>query len=175
MLETKRLLLRPMKTEDVHHLFELNQDPVVLQWTGDQVSHNIADAQRILSDHVFPQFQQHKMGRFAVLTKEGDWLGWCGLKYFPDTHEVDLGYRFMKKYWGHGYATEAAQACLEYGFEVLKLKKIIARAMPQNLPSIKVLQKLKMKYAGLKNDSHYPGGYVIYELTDEEYSKCKNF
>jgi ribosomal-protein-alanine N-acetyltransferase len=157
MLETKRLLLRPMKTEDVHHLFELNQDPAVLQWTGDQVSYNIADAQRILSDHVFPQFQQYKMGRFAVLTKDGQWLGWCGLKYFPDTQEVDLGYR------------------LEYGFEVLKLKKIIARAMPQNLQSIKVLQKLKMKYAGLKNDSHYPGGYVIYELTDEEYSKCKNF
>jgi ribosomal-protein-alanine N-acetyltransferase len=174
MLETNRLILRPMKPEDSLNLFLLNQDPEVLQWTGDQASHNLADAQRILTDHVYPQFQLYKMGRFAVLLKDGTWLGWCGLKYFPETNEVDLGYRFMKKYWGQGYATEACEACLEYGFEVLKIKKIIARAMPQNLPSIKVLQKLKMTYTGLKNDSHYPGGYVIYELSAEDYRKCKN-
>jgi RimJ/RimL family protein N-acetyltransferase len=68
-------------------------------------------------------------------TKETDaYLGWCGLKFLDDLQETDIGYRFHKKYWGRGYATESAAACLKYGFEKLNLKKIIGRAMKKMLP-----------------------------------------
>jgi RimJ/RimL family protein N-acetyltransferase len=69
-----------------------------------------------------------------------EFLGWCGLKYLFETNEVDLGYRFMKKFWGKGYATEAALACIEYGFATLNLHQIVGRALPGNLASIKVLE-----------------------------------
>jgi RimJ/RimL family protein N-acetyltransferase len=75
-----------------------------------------------------------------------EFIGWCGLKYLPETNEVDLGYRFMKKFWGNGYATEAALACIEYGFTRLNLRLVVGRALPANLASIKVLEKCGMKY-----------------------------
>jgi ribosomal-protein-alanine N-acetyltransferase len=173
MIETNRLLIRPMTNEDALHLFELNSDPEVVRYTGDTVTHNFADAQRILTDLVYNQFNLYKMGRFTVLLKDGTYLGWCGLKYFPETKEVDLGYRFMRKFWGQGFATEASQAILKYGFEELKLHRILARAMPANLPSIKVLQKLGMTYRGVANDPHYASGFVLYDITAEEFKNAK--
>ncbi len=88
--------------------------------------------------------------------KDGTFLGWCGLKYFPETDEVDLGYRFMKKYWGKGYATESSRACLNYGFHELKLKRIMAKAMPENKDSLKVMQKLGMVFRGYHHDPTDP-------------------
>jgi RimJ/RimL family protein N-acetyltransferase len=60
-----------------------------------------------------------------------EFTGWCGLKYLSETNEVDLGYRFMKKFWGKGYATEAALACIEYGFSRLHLQKLLAGPCPE--------------------------------------------
>lgn len=173
MLETQRLILRPMEEQDALHLFELNSDPEVVKYTGDPQSLNIADSYRILTERVYPQFQQYKMGRFSVLLKDGTYLGWCGLKYFPENGEVDLGYRFHRRHWGKGYATESSRACLEYGFETLKLKAIIARAMPENIASIKVMQNLGMTFKGMDNDPNYAQGFVRYEITNEEYQRCK--
>ena len=79
-------------------------------------------------------------------SKDLEFTGWCGLKYLPETNEVDLGYRFMKKFWGNGYATEAALACIEYGFSNLDLHQVVGRALPGNIASIKVLEKCGMKY-----------------------------
>jgi len=66
----------------------------------------------------------------------------------PEINEIDLGYRFMKHAWGKGYATEAATACLRYGFERLHLSRIVGRALPGNLSSIRVLEKCRMTYIG---------------------------
>lgn len=174
MLETQRLYMKPMKQDDAYHLFTLNSDPEVMKYTGDVASSNLAEVQRLLNDIILPQYQKYKMGRFATFLKDGTFIGWCGLKYFPETGEVDLGYRLMKKFWGQGYATEASMAALKYGFEELHLPKILARAMPQNMASIKVLQKLHMTYKGMFNDPGYPHGFVLYELTREEFEKCKS-
>ena len=59
---------------------------------------------------------------------------------------MDLGYRFMKRYWGQGIATEAGQACLHLGFDVLALPRIIALVLPENKASIRVLEKLAFQY-----------------------------
>jgi ribosomal-protein-alanine N-acetyltransferase len=173
MLETERLQLRPMKSEDAYHLFQLNSDPEVVKFTGDGVSLNVADAQRILSDIVFPQYQKYKMGRFTVLLKDGTYLGWCGLKYFPETDEVDLGYRLLKRFWGQGFATEASFCSLKYGFEELNLKRILARAMPENLASIKVIQKVGMTFRGMGQEANYPRSFALYDITNKEFEICK--
>ena len=78
------------------------------------------------------------------------------VKCRPERNEIDLGYRFMKKFWGQGYATEAAFACLHYGFDILDLKQIIGRALPGNLASISVLEKCGMSYLG----EEYVDGYL---------------
>ncbi len=172
MLETSRLIIRPAVLEDAKNLFELNSDPEVVRFTGDSSFNTMLEVHDLIRKRMILQFEQHKMSRFIVTLKDGTFLGWCGLKYFPETNEVDLGYRFLKKYWGQGYATESSLACLTYGFEELRLNRIIAKAMPDNIGSIKVMQKLGMNFRGYVNDPTDPHPFLLYDMTTEEFRKC---
>jgi ribosomal-protein-alanine N-acetyltransferase len=172
MLETERLILKPGTLADAPHLLDLNRDPEVVRYTGDTSLLNILEAENLVKQRLIPQFQQYKMSRFSTFLKDGTYIGWCGLKFFPETQEVDLGYRLKKKFWGKGYATEASFRCLKYGFETLGLKRIIAKAMPDNVGSIKVMQKLKMTFRGYVNDPTDPQAFVLYDMTAEEFKKC---
>ncbi len=167
--ETARLTLRLQTYEDAQNLVEMNSDPEVVRYTGDGYLKNIIEARTLLEERVFSQWQKYKMGRFAVTLKNGTFLGWCGLKYFPETDEVDLGYRFMKKYWGKGYATESSRASLDYGFKTLNLDRIIAKAMPNNKDSLKVMQKLGMTFRGYQHDPTDPHPFIMYDLKKPEW------
>lgn len=169
ILETDRLILSLQTYADTENLVNLNSDPDVVRYTGDVTLANALEARKLLEEKVFPQWQTHKMGRFSVTLKDGTYLGWCGLKYHPETDEVDLGYRFMKKYWGKGYATESSRSCLDYGFKTLGLKRIIAKAMPDNKDSIKVMIKLGMNFRGYQHDPTDPHPFVLYELHQNEW------
>lgn len=171
MLETNRLVMRPHLISDAQDMVILNQDPEVIRYTGDVELKTLVDAQKVITERLVPQFQNFKMGRFHTSLKDGTYLGWCGLRYFPDQDEVDLGYRFMKKFWGQGFATESSQRCLEYGFKDLKLKRIIAKAMPENIPSIKVIQKLGMTFKGYFKDPLEPQPFIVYELLAKDYHR----
>jgi [ribosomal protein S5]-alanine N-acetyltransferase len=143
---TDRLLLRRFVEDDAPLLYELNLDPDVIRYTHDPMT-NVEHAKKVLKEVILPQYVLYGHGRWAVhLRSNLEFIGWCGLKYLSETNEVDLGYRFMKKFWGNGYATEAALACIEYGFTRLNLQRIVGRALPGNLASIKVLEKCAMKY-----------------------------
>ena len=172
MLESTRLIIRPAELEDAQNLFELNSDPDVVRYTGDASFNSMTEVQELIGNRMIQQFGQHKMSRFIVTLKDNTFLGWCGLKYFPETDEVDLGYRFMKKHWGKGYATESSMACLKYGFEELNLKRIIAKAMPDNVASIKVMQKLGMTFRGYVHDPTDPHPFILFDMTDCEFKKC---
>src|SRR5688572_23122623 len=104
MLETTRLILRPATLEDAQHLFLLHSDAEVMRFTGDKLAITMMETRTLISEKMIPQFQKYKMSRFVVFLKDGTFLGWCGLKYFPESNDVDLGYRFLKKFWGNGYA-----------------------------------------------------------------------
>jgi ribosomal-protein-alanine N-acetyltransferase len=173
MLETQRLIIRPAILEDAQNLFVMNADPEVVRYTGDSSFQNFLEAQTVIQERMISQFAKYKMSRFSVLLKDGTYLGWCGLKYHPETDEVDLGYRFMKKFWGKGYASESSLECLRYGFETLDLKRIIAKAMPDNIGSIKVLQKLGMTFRGYVNDPTDPHSFLLYDLSQEQFRRCK--
>jgi ribosomal-protein-alanine N-acetyltransferase len=145
VIETPRLILREFLMEDAPFVFELNADREVIQYTGDTAFSNLSEAIALIQN--YDQYKKHGYGRWTILRKEDfAYLGWCGLKYNADIKQTDLGFRLMKRYWGKGYATEAAQACLDYGFEHLDLAKIIGRAMIKNHSSIRVLTKIGMKF-----------------------------
>jgi len=146
VIETDRLLLRKFTEADARLLYELNLDPDVIRYTHDPIA-DIAHARKVLNEVILPQYSLYNHGRWAVHLRSGlEFIGWCGLKYISDTNEVDLGYRFMKKFWGNGYATEAALACIKYGFAILNLQQIVGRALPANLGSVKVLEKCGMEF-----------------------------
>lgn len=148
VFETNRLLLRTFSVEDAPLIYELNLDPDVTRYTGDPVK-DLHHAQLILERTILPQYALYNHGRWAVHVKPDlEFIGWCGLKNRPERNEIDLGYRFIKSAWGKGYATEAAYASLNYGFKTLNLHRIVGRAMPQNIGSLRVLEKCGMQYIG---------------------------
>lgn len=145
ILETERLYLREFIKSDGFHFFHLNNDPDVLKYTGNDPFKTLDEATKFIEN--YPDYKRNGFGRWAVCSKENDvFLGWCGLKYDTELKETDLGFRFYKKYWGQNFATEAALACIQYGFEVLQLKEIVGRAYAANKASIRVLEKCAMHF-----------------------------
>jgi RimJ/RimL family protein N-acetyltransferase len=145
ILETTRLYLREHTADDALNAYNLNLDPEVVKYTGDVSFTSVEEAQNFLLN--YDHYRKYGFGRWAVILKQtNDYLGWCGLKYTPDLDEFDIGFRLMKMHWNQGYATEAAKACLEIGFNKFNMKAIVGRAMKKNLASIKVLQKLGLTF-----------------------------
>lgn len=146
-IETDRLLLRPFTLDDIEPSYELNLDPEVSRYTADGGIVSKDEIEKRIIKDVLGDYQKYGYGRFAVEEKaSGHFIGFAGLKYLPDMEETDLGYRFMRSYWGQGLATEAGTACLKFGFDSLHLQRIIALVLPQNIASIRVLEKLAFKY-----------------------------
>ncbi len=149
-LETKRLILREFHMDDDQNMFLLNEDTEVLKYTGDQAFANVEAGREFLKNYL--KKNAAGLRRFSVINKENnEWIGWCGLKR-NEEDEVDLGFRFYQKEWNKGYATEAAEACLKFGFEVLGLRRIVGRAHQKNLASIKVLEKIGMSFWKKNNE-----------------------
>ena len=145
VLETNRLYLRRMTLEDAENAYLLNLDPEVIQYTGDASFESIESAQTFLAN--YNHYEKYDFGRWAVINKESDaFLGWCGLKFTPELNEYDIGFRFFKKYWNKGYATEAARACVDLGFNHYNLTTIVGRARKENIGSIRVLEKIGLTY-----------------------------
>ena len=144
IIETDRLILRELNTNDSVHFYNLNNDPEVLKYTGDAPFSSIADAEKFLTN--YRDYQINGFGRWAVILKEtNSFIGWNGLK-LNEENLIDIGFRFFKKEWGKGYATESAKAVIKYGFESLNLNEIIGRASKNNIPSIKVLERINMSF-----------------------------
>jgi len=146
---TNRLYLREFTLEDAIHFYQMNLDEDVMRHTGDISFSSEVEAREFLLN--YKQYQLFGMGRWAVCLKETDeFLGWCGLKLHPDKDHgepfVEVGYRFYKKHWNNGYATESAKASIDYGFRTLDLKTIFAHAHINNFASHKVLEKCGLQH-----------------------------
>ena len=154
ILETPRLILREFTEADASLVLQLNSLSEVLKYVHERPLQNEEEARQILLKIILPQYL-NKLGRWATFTKEDDhFVGWCGLKYLAESDEIDLGYRFLPAVWGKGYATESANHALKYGLHDLKLESVIARAHVENLASLKVLEKIGMRWI---NDEVFDG------------------
>jgi len=144
-IKTARLTLRQLTIDDAENLYLLNLDPDVVRYTGDSPFDSVEETERFIG--AYDQYQKYGCGRWAVITaKDGKFIGWCGLSYTPELDEYDIGFRFFKSKWNQGYATESARACIDHGFEELKLERIVGRVMKENAASLKVLEKIGLEY-----------------------------
>ena len=146
ILETERLYLRAFIYEDALDLYAMNNDPDVIKYTGDSAFKNLKEAQDFTSEYIklhtitsSKNLVKASLSRYAVIRKEdGAFIGWCGFKLYKKKGAVDIGFRFYKKNWEQGYATESAKACITYAFSDLKLSFLIAHTHVDNLTSRKV-------------------------------------
>ena len=147
ILETDRLLLREYVEEDADAFFKLNSDPEVLRFVPDKRLLNVEQARQILIDHPIADYRKYGFGRGACILKStGEQIGFAGLKYLEELGEVDVAFRLMRSHWGLGLATEAALAAVRFGFADLDLKRIIGLVMPDNIASVRVLEKAGLRY-----------------------------
>ncbi len=147
-LETERLLLRESRVEDAHALFAMNAHPEVQRYTGEPPPESVEVMAKLIVN--YQDYQDRGYGRLScVLKSTSEVIGFCGLKKLPELGgAVDLGYRLTPESWGKGLATEASRACVAHGFETLALERIIGLVYPQNLASIRVLEKVGMRFDG---------------------------
>lgn len=145
--ETSRLQHRAFTIDDADVFFSLNSNPDVMRWTGEPPPASLEAGRDAIAN--YPDFEIHGYGRWACVLKDTSTvIGFCGLKYLPDLDVVDVGYRFLPPYWGRGLATEACLASVAFGFETLKLREIVGFVIPDNLASIRVLEKVGMTFDG---------------------------
>jgi [ribosomal protein S5]-alanine N-acetyltransferase len=158
-LQTSRLLLREMVMADAQDLFEMDSDPEVHRYLGNTPVTDIAQIHAVIN-MLQAQYLKYGIARWAVLDKRsGECIGWSGLKYLEGPINglkcvYDLGYRFKQKHWGKGYATEAGEAVLGYGFREMGLAQIYSMTEASNAGSQHVLHKLGFQF---QNDFVHEG------------------
>ncbi len=170
-IETERLIMRPVKEDDVERLFLLDSNPVVMKYVGQKPLTKKEQSAEVIKI-IQKQYAENGVGRLAVIEKESNLLiGWSFLKYL--TKEIngiknvyDLGYRFLPEFWGKGYATESAKASLEYGFKEMNLDKICAHAHSENVASNRTLKKLGFVEKGTFEE---PDGTCIWYEVENNY------
>ena len=147
-LTTKRLTLRPFAPEDTEPLFHILQGKDALRYFPNATPPPLERVENLIARQL-EHWDAHGYGWWAVERQSQTGLiGWSGLQFLPETSETEIGYLLGLDHWGQGYATEAAQAGVTYGFETLGLERIIGLAHPENLASRRVLEKLGMTLLG---------------------------
>jgi len=139
-LLSDRLILREFLIKDALAIYNLNDNPKVLKFTGDSSFSSVQEAKRFIKN--YDQYKKYGFGRWAVILKKTNtFIGWCGLKQH-ENGKIDLGFRFFEKEWNKGYATESAKLCLEFAIKNSLEKKLIGRVHKDNIASSKVLEKI---------------------------------
>ena len=174
VLETERLIMRPWRAEDLEPFAAMNADPEVMQHFPKRLTRaeTMAAVQRIRTS-----FEELGFGLWALEVRDGPgFVGFTGLStpHFeaPFTPCVEIGWRLARPYWRRGYASEAAQAALRFGFTSVRLKEIVSFTTPSNRRSRQVMERLGM-VRDTSEDFLHPGLpaahplrlHVLYRLT----------
>jgi len=150
LLTTDRLILREFVERDWPAVLAYQTDPLYLRyyhWTERTEADVRAFVQMFLAQQ---QAQPRLKFQLAVILKaEEQLIGNCGIRLDePDGHKANIGYELAPPYWGQGYATEAAQVIVAFGFSELRVHRIEADCIAENIGSVRVLEKLGMRREG---------------------------
>ena len=147
VLETDRLTLRRITTDDAPVILALVNDPAWLENIGDRGVRTLDDARAYIEKGPVAMYQRCGFGLYLAVRKaDGAAIGMAGLIKRDTLDDVDVGFAFFPEYRGHGYAYEAAAAVVAYGKRVLGLERIVAITSPTNARSIKVLEKVGLVF-----------------------------
>lgn len=148
LIETERLALRELEAGlDEPFVLELLNTPGFMENIGDRGVRDLDGARRYILDGPSASYAQNGYGLWRVARRDDDTpLGICGLVRRDGLDAPDVGYAFVERAWGQGYAVEAAAAALDYGRRVLGLERILAITKPGNTASMRVLEKIGLRF-----------------------------
>ena len=165
MLKTDRLILRDLQESDLPALIALNQDSEVMQYFPKPYSQ--AESLRLYQG-IQDEVKAYGYSLWAVEEKSSqEFIGLVGLHHsdlqiFAGKEAVEIGWRLRKEFWNRGYATEAAQACLDFAFQQAGLSEVYSFTSLLNLPSQKVMQKLGMEFVKEFDNEKVPADSPLY-------------
>lgn len=150
VLETERLAIRKLSIDDAEFILQLLNEPSFLHFIGDKGVRTLANAREYILQGPIASYERYGFGLFLVVQREGAVpMGMCGLLKRESLADVDIGFAFLPAFWRRGYALEAALAVKEYGLNSLGLKRLVAITNQDNESSIKLLEKIGLKYERL--------------------------
>jgi ribosomal-protein-alanine N-acetyltransferase len=180
-IETSRLVIRTYLEEDLMECFNLMQDKELFTYLDMDVM-SLDEYKRLFNWLIKSYdvgFDKDFKYSFNITLKEnGKHIGWCGIGGLNFDHATkEIYYLIGKEYWGNGYAKEASEALLDFGFNVMNLEEIVAIAQPENIASQKVIKNMGLKYkytlAGLPKEFDWNNGEFYYSLSQKEYFSIK--
>ena len=147
IIETDRLFLRQLTADDAEFILDLYNQPSFIKFVGDRGVRTLDDARNFLSKRLIESYERFGFGLYLTLLKDGEIpLGICGLVKRAELKDVDVGFAFLPQFWSKGYAFESASAVLAYSRNTLGLKRIAGITTPDNQGSIRVLEKMGLKF-----------------------------
>jgi [ribosomal protein S5]-alanine N-acetyltransferase len=147
LCQTARLNLRRMSLDDAHFIVELLNDSSFLRFVGDKGVKTAEDARRYILTGPMDSYERHGFGLWLVELKDTNTpIGICGLLKRDTLSDVDIGFALLPQYRSQGYAFESAAAVMDYGRNVLGLKRIVAITNDDNVGSIRVLEKIGLRF-----------------------------
>ena len=150
VLETERLTLRRIASSDTAFILDLLNQPSFLRYIGDKGVRNTEDAIRYIETGPQASYERFGFGLYLVELKDSEVaIGMCGLLKRDTLPDVDIGFAILPGYWSQGYAFEAAASVMTYGREVLGLRRIVAITSLDNAASIKLLEKIGLRFERL--------------------------
>lgn len=172
-LETERLQLRPLEESDAQHLCDLNSDPAVTKYLGNEPSSIEAMGEVVSKVMTRDRGYQNQLGLFATFEKSsGEFIGWFilrpGYDSPADTKNLEIGWRLKQRFWGNGYGTEGAIALKARAASELGAHRLYATAMSENQASIRIMQKIGLNLERTYIDANEywtkPVELVLYSL-----------
>jgi len=177
ILETSRLILKKISSEDAEDMFEYASDPEVTKYLSSWEYHkNIEDSLKFIN-LLLSRYEKGNPSDWGVYLKEnGKLIGTCGFSFIDEKNMVgEVGYVLGRKYWNKGIMTEAVRKVIEFGFEKLNLNRIQARCKVENIASERVMQKVGMKFEGVLREAVFAKGRFwdmkMYSILKREYEK----
>jgi RimJ/RimL family protein N-acetyltransferase len=172
-IETERLLLRTYKPDEMEKVYELCSDKDVTRHFPPYFKIEKKEVLASLPARL-QRWRTQGFGQFGVFDKANENLiGYCGFQYLDQTEAVEIYYGFFKKYWGKGFATEAARAALQFGFEQVKLSEIAAVTHPDNIESQNVLRKIG--FTGGEEAEFYKMPVIYFEIAAQQFEPDNAF
>jgi [ribosomal protein S5]-alanine N-acetyltransferase len=169
LLETERLILRPLTQDDVDAIYAVIGDPIAMQ------HYPRTFAREDAVEWIERNRRWHERDGYSllavVLKSTGKVIGDCGLSWqlADDTPMLELGYHLQRDEWGHGYATEAARACMDYAFHQLSAEKLVSLILAENQPSRRVAERNGMRVE--RQVMHSGRQHLLYAITRENYGQ----
>ncbi len=169
-LDTDRVIIREWQAEDWRLLLPMSLDPDVMQYIGRYQPWTEEETLRFVTNRMV-DYQQYGWTMWPLILKEtGAFIGYCGFlrrEYGRYKGDIEIGYALAKDAWGRGLAAETGAKILQYGFEILGFERVIASARPENARSIRVTEKMGMRFIGLSlNDKGRPVPHYAIENFD---------